>query len=153
MCLLDSIEKQRYSTWLIDWLFDWFCLSSKVHETSRVVEVSFLCIGQAKSWFVIFFCERKSKWVVLCKKLFWNIIQWSCLFSHLIAKHNTLLLQCYTIHPNWTEKDKKNLQVFNFIKKEFQYIIASKINGTPKGVRLLEKLQVTAALCNEIWPQ
>ena len=31
--------------------------------------------------------------------------------------------------------------------------IASKINGTPKSVRLSEKLQLTAALCNEIWPQ
>ena len=29
--------------------------------------------------------------------------------------------------------------------------IASKINATPKGVRLSEKLQFTAALCNEIW--
>ena len=28
--------------------------------------------------------------------------------------------------------------------------IASKINVTPKGVRLSEKLQLTAALCNEI---
>ena len=31
--------------------------------------------------------------------------------------------------------------------------IASKINVTPKGVRLSEKLQLTAALCDEIWPQ
>ena len=30
--------------------------------------------------------------------------------------------------------------------------IASKINGTPKGARLSEKLQLTAALCNEIRP-
>ena len=28
--------------------------------------------------------------------------------------------------------------------------LASKINGTPKGVRLSKKLQLTAALCNEI---
>ena len=28
--------------------------------------------------------------------------------------------------------------------------IASKINVTPKGVRFLEKLHLTAALCNEI---
>ena len=28
--------------------------------------------------------------------------------------------------------------------------IASKINVTPKGVRLSQKLQLTAALCNEI---
>ena len=28
--------------------------------------------------------------------------------------------------------------------------IAGKINGTPKGVRLSEKLQLTAALCSEI---
>ena len=28
--------------------------------------------------------------------------------------------------------------------------IASKINVTPKGVKLSEKLQLTAALCNEI---
>ena len=28
--------------------------------------------------------------------------------------------------------------------------LASKINVTPKGIRLSEKLQLTAALCNEI---
>ena len=33
------------------------------------------------------------------------------------------------------------------------YIIASKINATPEGVRLSEKLKLTAALCNENWPQ
>ena len=31
--------------------------------------------------------------------------------------------------------------------------IASKINGTSIDVRLSEKLQLTAALCNETWPQ
>ena len=31
--------------------------------------------------------------------------------------------------------------------------IADIINVTSKGVRLSEKLQLTAALCNEIWPQ
>ena len=31
--------------------------------------------------------------------------------------------------------------------------IASKKNVTTKGIRLSEKLQLTAALCNEIWPQ
>ena len=31
--------------------------------------------------------------------------------------------------------------------------ITSKINATPKGVRLSENLQLTTALCNEIWPQ
>ena len=31
--------------------------------------------------------------------------------------------------------------------------IASKINNTPNSVRLSEKLQLTAALYNEIWPQ
>ena len=28
-----------------------------------------------------------------------------------------------------------------------------RINATPMGVRLSAKLQLTAALCNEIWPQ
>ena len=34
-----------------------------------------------------------------------------------------------------------------------QCTIGSKINDTPKGGRLSEKLQLTAALCNEIWLQ
>ena len=40
-------------------------------------------------------------------------------------------------------------------KKQFllRCIVASKINVTPKGVRLSEKGQLTAALCNEIGPQ
>ena len=29
----------------------------------------------------------------------------------------------------------------------------SKVHVTPKGVRLSGKLQLIAALCNEIWPQ
>ena len=43
----------------------------------------------------------------------------------------------------------------NFFKNKFEKsrTIASKINVTTKGVRLSEKLQLTAALCNEIWPQ
>ena len=42
--------------------------------------------------------------------------------------------------------------VFQFcqLTEELEGIIASKINATPKGVRLSEKLQLTAALCNEI---
>ena len=39
------------------------------------------------------------------------------------------------------------------LQQKLECTIASKTNGTPKGVRLSEKLQLTAALCNEIWPQ
>ena len=52
--------------------------------------------------------------------------------------------------------DSNNLQatvlelVCNLIKEINLYCIASKINVTLKGVRLSEKLQLTAALCNEI---
>ena len=31
--------------------------------------------------------------------------------------------------------------------------IDSKINVTPKGPKIARKMQLTAALCNEIWPQ
>ena len=40
-----------------------------------------------------------------------------------------------------------NLLLLKVLKKS---TIASKINVTPKGVRLSEKLQLTAALCIEI---
>ena len=38
-------------------------------------------------------------------------------------------------------------------KLEFPCTITSKINVTPKKLRLPEKLQLTAALCNKIWQQ
>ena len=41
----------------------------------------------------------------------------------------------------------------NLYKYKMEDTIASKINVTPKGVRLSEKLQSTAALCIEILPQ
>ena len=50
--------------------------------------------------------------------------------------------------------DRNNMKKFscNMIKVK-PCNIASKINVTTKGVRLTEKLQLTATLCNEIWPQ
>ena len=42
------------------------------------------------------------------------------------------------------------LRATNKFKLDF---ITSKIKVTPKSVRLSEKLQLTAALCNEFWQQ
>ena len=49
-------------------------------------------------------------------------------------------------HGNWE-------LLFVVSNHETALTIAGKINVTPKGVRLSEKLQLTAALCNEIWLQ
>ena len=47
-------------------------------------------------------------------------------------------------------ENKQNIRSKNIL---MLYTIASIINVAPKGVRLSEKRQLTAALCNEIRPQ
>ena len=53
----------------------------------------------------------------------------------------------YVVKQPLSSYYKVNKCLWNF---EGKCTIASKINVTPKGVRLSEKLQLTAALCNEI---
>ena len=65
--------------------------------------------------------------------------------EELIKRHNDFI--------KTVEAQEDKLSPIKRITKVGECTIASKINVTPEGVRLSVKLQLTAALCNEIWPQ
>ena len=60
------------------------------------------------------------------------------------------------INTKWNQSGNKECQKINTLSTSVLKrgllicTIASEINVTPKGVRLSEKLQLTAALCDEI---
>ena len=52
------------------------------------------------------------------------------------------------INRHWLQSSIPLSKEDNYSTEIIRGTIASKINGTPKGVRLSEKWQLTAAFCN-----
>ena len=68
-----------------------------------------------------------------------------------LASPRTLLSSCYrSIELNVEHYHPTLTHVMHSDRMLSHKYHPSKINVTPKGVRLSEKLQLTAALCNEI---
>ena len=65
-------------------------------------------------------------------------------------RNNMCTFNGLKLNRNLKKRTFKVLQNKTQRKTEFVCIVTSKINDTPKDVRFSEKLQITAALCNEI---